>query len=380
MTYTPKQYALHGALFLLTIFTTTWAGAEWTLGKPLFSSLMENQWALFWTDWTAGLTFSFALLSILSIHEYGHYHYARAHKLNVSMPFFIPIWLGFLGGPISIGTMGAFIRIQSAFRTRGEVFEVGVAGPLFGFVVALAVLFWGFTHLPPAEFIFEIHPEYKSYGLDYAKHVYANAAELGNIEVGTCLLFEFFKHFVADPALVPNNFELIHYPWLFAGYIALFFTALNMLPIGQLDGGHVIYALFGYETHKKISRLVFVAWVFYAGLSMVEPYENFFDEALSNLLYLAYLFLVFYEISTDKGKVAVLALLVFMGQFCLRLVWADADGYSGWLIMALLVGRVAKLYHPPAYRESPLTSTQKVLAWFSILVFILCFSPAPLKV
>ncbi|TAF34490.1 MAG: site-2 protease family protein [Cytophagales bacterium] len=381
MSYTPRQYLLHGTLFLLTLLTTTWAGAEWLKGSPLFHLLWTGNYAEFWQNYSVGFRFSLPLLGFLSLHEFGHFYYAQKHKLAVSMPFFIPIWLGFLGGPISIGTAGAFISIKSAFRTRREVFDVGVAGPILGFIVALGILFWGFTHLPPPEFIFEIHPDYKAYGLDYAKYVYNDAANSGNIELGSNLLFEFFKHFVAnDPAAVPNGFELIHYPWLFAGYLALVFTALNMLPMGQLDGGHVIYALFGYEQHRSISRICFAAFVFYAGLGMVEPYNNFWDEATSNVLYLLYLFLVFYTMFKDKGHVAILAICIFVGQFAMRLIWPSLTGYSGWLVLALLIGRVLGLYHPPAYHETPLSTTQKVIAWISLLIFALCFSPEPIKV
>ena len=123
----------------------------------------------------------------------------------------MPFWFGFLLVP-SIGTMGAFIRIKEAVSSRVKFFDIGIAGPLAGFVAALGVLSYGFTHLPPPEYIFEIHPEYAEYGLDYADHVYQD--ETLSFKVGNNLLFAFFEKYVAtDPASVPNHDELVHYPW-----------------------------------------------------------------------------------------------------------------------------------------------------------------------
>ena len=110
--------------------------------------------------------------------------------------------------------------------------------------MALIVLFYGFTHLPPPEYIFQIHPEYEQHGLNYAEIVYKNQPDtIIDVTIGKNLLFAFFENYVADPARVPNAHEIMHYPFLFAGYLSLMFTCLNLLPIGQLDGGHVVYGL-----------------------------------------------------------------------------------------------------------------------------------------
>ena len=104
----------------------------------------------------------------------------------------------------------------------------------------MVILFYGFTHLPEPEYIFQIHPEYEQYGLRYADYVYENQQEsIIDITIGKNLLFLFFENFVADPARVPNPHEIMHYPFIFAGFLSLVFTFLNLLPIGQLDGGHV---------------------------------------------------------------------------------------------------------------------------------------------
>ena len=146
--------------------------------------------------------------------------------------------------------MGALIRLREKIYSKKQNFDIGLAGPLAGFVTALMILFYGFTHLPEPEYIFQIHPEYEQYGLSYADHVYENQKEsIIDISIGKNLLFLFFENFVADPARVPNPHEIMHYPFIFAGFLSLVFTFLNLLPIGQLDGGHVSM---GYSASKSI--------------------------------------------------------------------------------------------------------------------------------
>ncbi len=287
MKLTKKQILIHTGLFLITLTTTTLAGAEWQFGR--YVGLKENP--LTWEYFLRGLYFSLPFLGILTVHEFGHYFIARWHKVKVTLPYYMPFWFGFLYVP-SLGTMGAFIRIKEAVSSRVKFFDIGIAGPLAGFVAALGVLSYGFTHLPPPEYIFEIHPEYAEYGLDYANHVYQD--ETLSFKVGNNLLFAFFENYMAtDPASVPNHYELVHYPWLFAGYMALFFTALNLLPIGQLDGGHVLYGLLGSRWHKRISAGLFVAFVTYAGLGAVSPYDATEDLWITLPLYALFLYLLF---------------------------------------------------------------------------------------
>src|SRR6185436_15295388 len=120
-----------------------------------------------------------------------------------------------------------------------QIFDIGIAGPLAGFVVAFAILWYGFATLPPPEYIFQFHPSYEQYGLDYANFVYRpEFMPEGTVDLvmGKNLLFMFFEKFVADPTRVPNPHEIMHYPYLLAGFWALVFTGINLLPIGQLDG------------------------------------------------------------------------------------------------------------------------------------------------
>lgn len=260
---TRKTIAIHTGLFLLTFVVTTIAGAEWIFNKSLF----YGEELLGWSEIMAGLYYSIPFLGILTAHEFGHYFTAKYYKTEVTLPYYIPLWFGFAPLFPSFGTMGAFIRIKSMIKSRKEYFDIGVAGPIAGFVVALFVLTYGFTHLPEPSYIFEIHPEYEQYGVDYEDYAYEHNE--GNFVVGDNLLFLFFKKYVADPERVPNNYELYHYPWLFAGYLALFFTALNLIPIGQLDGGHVIYGLLGYKYSRIVSRTLFLVMVTISGISFV---------------------------------------------------------------------------------------------------------------
>ncbi len=323
----------------------------------------------------------------------------------------------------SLGTLGAFIRIKSPLKTKQQIFDIGLAGPLAGFIIALGVIWYGFSHLPPREYIFQIHPEYAVYGVEYDQHVYSyQYARLqdslqfvkyvkalkeqgkikpdalvkyqpatpeqyaaGNLQLGTNLLFQFFSRYVAeDPKLVPNPHEMMHYPLLFAGYMALFFTALNLLPIGQLDGGHILYGLIGHRWHSIISPILFVAYVFYAGLgvAMVNVKGEFvlMGEGVSIYIgipiYIAFLYLVFSRMFEKPINALLLSVAVFAGQYIVTSFWG-LEGYSGWLVFAFVLGRFLGVYHPPAMYEEPLSTGRKVLGWLSLVIFILCFTPEP---
>ena len=236
-----KTYLLHFALFAITFLTTTFAGTEWTTGKSILSGAYN------WQDFLVGMHYSVPFLLILTAHEFGHYFVALYYRVKVTLPYFIP-----LPPPFMLGTLGALIRMKSPIRSTKENFDIGIAGPLAGFVVSLGVLWYGFTHLPPPEYVFQFHPEYQQYGLEYADYVYDinnMPKNVLDITVGKNLLLLFFEKFVGDPARVPNVHELMHYPYLLAGFLSLVFTSMNLLPIGQLDGGHVVYGLLGFKWH-----------------------------------------------------------------------------------------------------------------------------------
>src|SRR5690606_11432968 len=235
--YSRQEYFKHSLLFIITFIATTLAGGEWVYGR----SILSFEKPLTWEYFLLSMQYSIPFIGILLIHELGHLLTSIYHKVRTSLPYFIPGWLGPFG--FSIGTFGAVIQMKGFISSRRKFFDIGVAGPLAGFVVSFLVLCYGFTNLPPAEYLYEIHPEYAD--PDYV-------VPEGNIQLGYNLLFGLMERLLADESMMPNMAEVYHYPYLFADYLALFFTALNLLPIGQLDGGHVVFGLFP-RYHKQIS-------------------------------------------------------------------------------------------------------------------------------
>ena len=367
-----KTALIHASLFIVTFITTTMAGAEWTHGKNILAGDYS------WADFYSGLPYSICFLSILTAHEFGHYFTAIYNRVKTSLPYYIPL----PPIPMMLGTLGALIRLKQHVGSTKKNFDIGIAGPLAGFVVALAFLFYGFTHLPPPEYIFQIHPEYEQYGLDYANYVYAPGflpEGTLNIYLGKNLLFLFFEKFVADPVRLPNVHELIHYPFLFAGFLALVFTSINLLPIGQLDGGHVLYGLAGYKWHRRIASIVFLGFLFYAGLGYVHP-----SEGLEVLIYKIPLFVGFHYLAMRGLQLStkdtwMYALGLFAVQYLIVTVFPAVHGYSGWLLFAFLIGRFIGIQHPPSEDEQPLSSGRVMLGWLALIIFILCFTPNPLE-
>ncbi len=151
MELSPKKIAIHAGLFLVTLVTTTLAGAEWVYGKSIF---MEGYT---WADFFSGMPYSIPFLLILTVHEFGHYFTAIHYKVRTTLPYYIPL----PPLPLMFGTLGAVIRLKSRVPSKQQTFDIGIAGPLAGFVIALAVLWYGFATLPPPEYIFQFHPEYQ---------------------------------------------------------------------------------------------------------------------------------------------------------------------------------------------------------------------------
>lgn len=366
-----RRVVIQAALFITTFITTTLAGAEWTYGRSVFMPDYS------WQDFFSGLQFSIPFLLILTVHEFGHYFMAMYHKVKASLPYYIPI----PPIPFSIGTMGALIRLRSKVYSKKQNFDIGVAGPLAGFVVAMAVLFYGFTNLPEPEYIFQIHPEYEKHGLNYAETVYENQAENSiDITIGKNLLFLFFENYVADPSRVPNPHEIMHYPFLFAGYLSLMFTCLNLLPIGQLDGGHVVYGLFGFRIHRIIASVFFIVLLFYAGLGVVNPKDDPNDLILWIPGSTLFLYLALSGLGFSKRDTLMYALIILAVLLLLSRAYPTLQGYSGWLFFVFLLGRFIGIQHPPSEIEEPLDMKRIIVGWISLVIFIICFSPAPIIV
>jgi membrane-associated protease RseP (regulator of RpoE activity) len=363
-----RTLLIQALLFVATFISTTLAGAEWTYGKSVYGDFT-------WQDFASGLSFSVPFLLILTVHEFGHYFTARHNRVPTSLPYYIPL----PPIPLSIGTMGAIIRLRARVTNMRQHFDIGIAGPLAGFVMAVAVLWYGFATLPPPEYIFEIHPEYETYGLKYADNVYDTQEGIIDVVIGKSLLFWIMEKTIADPERMPNVHEVMHYPYLFAGFLALVFTSLNLLPIGQLDGGHVLYGLVGYARHKRMATIIFLVFMFYAGLGLVHPGLPKDDLLFYIPAYGVFLFLCFKSLGLPQRDTVMYVVVMFALQFLAAWLWPGIKGYSGWLVFGFVLGRFIGIHHPPAEVEQPLDRQRQWLGWLALVIFVLCFSPNPIE-
>ncbi|HEX8131535.1 MAG TPA: site-2 protease family protein [Pyrinomonadaceae bacterium] len=323
---TAREWARHIALFLLTALTATLAGtmqAAMAAGVPeyepnltapagwlgylfyvpayYFLSVRELlRQAFTHTELIAeGATFAAALLSILLAHEAGHYVACRRYGVRATLPFFIPAPPLFLAG-----TFGAFIKIKSPIPTRRALFDIGVAGPLAGFIVIIPVAVLALLTAEPAPPLAE------------------SAAAGTLITFNDPPLLRLFAHALGVQLnnIAPN-------PFYFAAWIGLLVTSLNLLPVGQLDGGHAVFAVFGKRTHAWVSRAGFIS----------------------------------------------MALLALLG-------WRWHNSPGGFLY-ALLLLVMLRVPHPQAVDElSPLGRARALVALLTLMVFLLCFVPFPVTI
>jgi membrane-associated protease RseP (regulator of RpoE activity) len=239
------RWLVHLGLFLFTFFSTTIAGILWMNRDPFELN-----------NFYLGVPYSLSILFMLSCHEFGHYFAARYHKVNTTLPYFIPfppIPLLYQLFGITFGTFGAVIRLKTVVPSRKILFDIGVAGPISGFIASLLILIYGFLNLPSPEYILAIHPDY-----NFALNASAGAQGVP-LAFGNTILFAGLRELLTNPSVqfVPPMSEIYHYPFLCAGWFGLLVTALNLIPIGQFDGGHLIYSMFS-GLHKKIARTSFV--------------------------------------------------------------------------------------------------------------------------
>jgi membrane-associated protease RseP (regulator of RpoE activity) len=223
-------------LLLLTILTTTVVGAGLS---GINAQQLENNSSLL----LQGLPYSLGLIAILGLHEFSHYFTAVKYKIKTTLPYFIPI-------PFFLGTFGAFIQMRSPVPTRKALFDVAVAGPLGGIIIAIPLLFWGLS-------LSEIVP-------------LTNQSSLLNFQALNPQ-FSFFLSIVAKLALGSNLIagKAIHlHPLAVAGYVGIIVTALNLMPVGQLDGGHIVHAMYGQKTAIIIGQLT---RLFMFILALVQP-------------------------------------------------------------------------------------------------------------
>ncbi len=300
---TRRRILWHLFWFLLTVVTTTLTGALWSVdvtGEPAsefeaiiapFSALYYDTLAGNYEALGKGVLFMATILIILAAHEFGHYFACRYYKIRATLPYFIPAPPLFT----PFGTFGAVIKIKEPIYSRRALFDIGIAGPLAGFVFAL-----------PASFI----------GLYFAEAT--PPLTTGGVQFHDPLLFMLINKIFGLPQWILWN------PVYWAAWGTLLVTALNLFPVGQLDGGHVLYAIAGQKIHKAISIAVTVAL---ASLAIVS-------------------------------------------------VWLyDSPTWLIWSIVLLILLRVG---HPPVVDQSPLGRGRLILAIVALLVFLLCFMPFPI--
>lgn len=272
------RYLLPLALFVLTVFTTLFAGA---LQQGI--NIIEEP-LRFWE----GYPFSVSIMTILLGHEMGHYFASKAHRMRATLPYFIP-------APSIIGTFGAFIKMKSPILTRRALIDIGAAGPLVGFFLATLA---------------------SVVGLKMSKVVPVTGGE-DFFRLGDSILFSLLVRITLGE--VPQAHDVLLHSVAFAGWIGLFVTSVNLIPVGQLDGGHIAYGLFG-RYHYFLSRACFL-------------------------------------------------ILAIIGIFY----------WYGWLVWAVLL-LILGLDHPPILIwESPLSKGRKIVGTLSFVIFILTFIPVPFK-
>jgi membrane-associated protease RseP (regulator of RpoE activity) len=289
----PRRWWLHIALFLATLFTTTLVGAHmqynFAHNLPFFD--IEHLTEIFTIGlsspelFASGLPFSLTLLTILMAHEMGHYLACMYHDVDATLPFFLP-------SPMPVtGTFGAFIRIRSAIYNKRVLFDIGIAGPIAGFIFLVPAL---------------------GVGLAFSK-ILPGINHQGTLQLGVPAL-EWFAQQLVFPGT--NVDDIYLHPIARAAWVGMFATALNLLPAGQLDGGHIIYALLG-KAHRWITQIFLV-------------------------------------------------LLLPMGKL-----------WSGWWLWAVVLFLFARK-HPPLYDPSEMGKARVQLGFVALLIFILCFSVTPL--
>lgn len=305
-----ERWLLHVGLLVVTLFSTVVAGALLAGGEPVtFSTLpLLGGWWI-WVPTSIdidslmrGIPFGVTLVAILAVHEAGHYVAARWHSISVTPPYFIP----FPPYVSVIGTLGAFIRLRSPVPNRRTLLDIGVAGPLASFIASIPVLAWGLSASRPLA-VGGSRDVPSTYLVGFAgEHFW----------LGSSFLLTGLREMVMT---LPAGHVLELHPLAFAGWLGLFVTALNLLPISQLDGGHVLYSLVG-------KRQKLFAWAFFAAL------------------------------------------------IPLGFLWA---GWWIWALLVLVVGR-GRVRHPSVFDDVQALDGRRVaLGLLAAVVFALCFIPVP---
>lgn len=292
-TISTARWALHWLLLGLTLCSTTLVGVVLAASFQMRQPVMLEQYLSVFSTLAArpsllldGLAFSITLMTILLAHELGHYFACRYYGIDASLPYFLPF-------PSPIGTLGAFIRIRSPIYTRQALFDVGIAGPLAGFAVLLPALIIGIAE----------------------SKIIPGIAERGDLVFGVPAVERFFEWIIFPHVRAA---DILLHPVARAAWVGMLATALNLLPIGQLDGGHILYAFLG-RWHKVLSRIFVVA-------------------------------------------------LIPLGYFY----------WPSWWVWAVLLFFLA-LRHPVIYDITPLDKNRVALGLTALAIFLLTFTLAPLR-
>jgi membrane-associated protease RseP (regulator of RpoE activity) len=279
-----SQWWINLVLFIATILSTLYVGAMYETGDP------ETALRALWLGWK----FSASIMLILGAHELGHYFAARYHKVPVSLPYFIPMPTSFS----LIGTMGAFIRLKAPVKNRRALLDVGVAGPLAGMVFALPILWYGLSTSPVGPL-----------------------PEGGYMLEGNSILYALSKIVIFGRFLPANGIDVSLNQFAWAGWVGLLVTGLNLIPVGQLDGGHVAYVLFGKKARQLFWPVIF----------------------------------------------SLVLLVIITGSFM-------------WVIWILLLYFFGRVHAEPLDDVTPLDGRRRWIAIFALLLFILVFIPVPFQI
>lgn len=302
-----RQWLIAGGLFAAVFFTCTTMGVDWVLAArtdvvspipqvPYAGSVLTPRVVrMVWSDpalLRVGLMFSLPAMLILLCHELGHYFFCRRYRIDSTPPYFLP-------APAAIGTFGAFIRIRAPIRDKRQLFDVGIAGPIAGFVMLLPFLVYGIARSVPTPIALAA-PDQRALMLQVPGH---------------SLLTLLVTRLVHGP--LPPNVVLNPHPFVLAAWVGLFATSLNLLPLSQLDGGHILHAVLG----RRQWKLALPLWL----------------------------------------------LLVAAGFL-----------FPGWWLWALIVMLIGLRHPPVADEETPLGGGRIALALVALLMLVLCFMPVPL--
>ena len=289
-----KKLAIHLALFLATVASTFYVGIDYAGGS------LRRAWL-----------YAIPLMAILLTHELGHYFLARRHDVDASLPYFIPF-------PLGLGTFGAVISMRGRIATRNALLDIGASGPIAGLVIALPVLIIGLHYSPVLPI-----PEHGA-------------------DEGQSLLYLALKRIVVGP--IPSGHDVFLHPTAFAGWTGLFLTMFNLIPVGQFDGGHVAYSLFG-ARQDRFSRFVHRGMLFvFLAVAIYATSRAYIAHA--------------------RGKDLFVATFTGLNW----LVW--------WGLIAAIGRATGASEHPPT-EDSELSSGRRAVAWAMLITFVLLFMPIP---